>query len=158
MSARLDTRRPFDTRRWFATRRQRRVTRLGHLRACLPASALTGLLGGLVGLPTGAGQALGVLLGAAVAAAVLTLGALAVDAADRLATHLVLPIGLGTYLATIVALGGVILRFQDSTGPVVTGLPWGVVAVTVLWLFVQSWWAWTSPTPYVVLPPDHPAQ
>ena len=147
-----------DTGRWFATRRRRRVTRLGHLRACLPGSALTGVVGALVALPTGAGQALGVLLGAATAAAVLTLGALAVDAADRLATHLVLPVGLGTYLATIVALGGVILRFQNSTGPVVTGLPWGVVAVTMAWLFVQSWWAWTSPTPYVVLPPDQPSR
>lgn len=147
-----------DTSRWFATRRQRRVTRLGHLRACLPASALTGLLGALVALPTGVGQAFGVLLGATVAAAVLTLGALAVDGADRLATHLVLPVGLGTYLATILALGGVILRFQDSTGPVVSGLPWGVVAATMVWLFVQSWWAWTSPTPYVVLLPDQSDQ
>ena len=143
--------------RWFATRRQRRVTRLGHLRACLPASGLTGLAGAVVALPTGGAQAAGVLLGAAVAAGVLTLGALAVDAADRVATHLVLPVGLGTYLATILALGGVLLQFQDSTGPVVTGLPWGVVAATMVWLFVQSWWAWTSPTPYVVLLPDQPA-
>ena len=144
--------------RLLATRRQRRVTRLGHLRACLPASALTALIGALGTLPVGAAQAAGVALGAAVAAAVFTLGALAVDAADRLAHHLVLPVGLGTYLATIIALGGVILRFQDSTGPVVTGLPWGVVAVTMVWLFVQSWWAWTSPTPYVVLSADHPAE
>ena len=140
--------------RLFATRRLRRVTRLGHLRACLPASLLTGGLGALVGLTAGGQQAAGVLLGAAVAAAVLTLGALAVDGADRLAHHLVLPVGLGTYLATILALGGVILRFQNSTGPIVTGLPWGVVAVTMVWLFVQSWWAWTSPTPYVDLTSD----
>ena len=140
--------------RLLATRRLRRVTRLGHLRACLPASAITGGLGALVGLTAGGEQAVGVLLGAAVAAAVLTLGALAVDGADRLAHHLVLPVGLGTYLATILALGGVILRFQNSTGPIVTGLPWGVVAVTMVWLFVQSWWAWTSPTPYVDLPAD----
>ena len=138
----------------LATRRRRRVTRLGHLRACLPASAVVAGLGLLTGLiVAGPAQGAGVAVGVAVAAATFAFGTLVVDAADRLASSLVLPVGLAAYATTVVLLGGFVLRFASSTGPLVAGLPWGVLAGTLSWVLVQSWWAWTSPTPYVVLPP-----
>ncbi len=138
----------------LATRRQRRVTRLGHLRACLPASALVAGLGLLSALVVaGPAQGVGVVVGVAIAAATFAFGTLVVDAADRLASSLVLPVGLAAYATTVVVLGVVVLRFQGSAGPLVAGLPWGVLAGTLAWVLVQSWWAWTSPTPYVVLPP-----
>ena len=138
----------------LATRRQRRVTRLGHLRACLPASALVAGLGLLSALVVaGPAQGVGVVVGVAIAAATFAFGTLVVDAADRLASSLVLPVGLAAYATTVVVLGVVVLRFEGSGGPLVAGLPWGVLAGTLAWVLVQSWWAWTSPTPYVVLPP-----
>ena len=138
----------------LATRRHRRVTRLGHLRACLPASVVVAGLGLLIGLGVaGPVQGAGVALGVAVAAATFAVGQLAVDAADRLASGLVLPVGLAAYVTTVVLLGVLVLRYESSTGPLVAGLPWGVLAGTLSWVLVQSWWAWTSPTPYVVLPP-----
>lgn len=138
----------------LATRRQRRVTRLGHLRACLPASVVVAGLGLLIGLGVaGPAQGAGVALGVAVAAGTFAVGQLVVDAADRLASSLVLPVGLAAYVTTVVLLGVFVLRYEASTGPLVAGLPWGVLAGTLSWVLVQSWWAWTSPTPYVVLPP-----
>ncbi len=138
----------------LATRRHRRVTRLGHLRACLPSSAMVALLGLLAGLAAaGPAQGAGVAVGVAVAAATFAFGTLVVDAADRLASSLVLPVGLAAYTTTVVVLGAVVLRFADSSSAVITGLPWGVLVGTLSWVLVQSWWAWTSPTPYVVLPP-----
>ena len=138
----------------LATRRRRRVTRLGHLRACLPASALVAGLGLLTGLAVaGPGQGAGVVLGVAVAAATFAFGTLVVDAADRRASSLVLPVGLAAYGVTVLLLGVLVLRFEGSGDPLVAGLPWGVLAGTLSWVLVQSWWAWTSPTPYIVLPP-----
>ena len=138
----------------LATRRRRRVTRLGHLRACLPASLVVAGLGLLTGLVVaGPVQGAGVALGVAIAAATFAFGTLVVDAADRLALSLVLPVGLAAYATTVVVLGVLVLRYEGSGSPLIAGLPWGVLAGTLAWVLVQSWWAWTSPTPYVVLPP-----
>ncbi len=138
----------------LATRRRRRVTRLGHLRACLPASLVVAGLGLLTGLvAAGPAQGAGVALGVGIAAATFAFGTLVVDAADRLASSLVLPVGLAAYATTVVVLGVLVLRYERSGSPLIAGLPWGVLAGTLAWVLVQSWWAWTSPTPYVVLPP-----
>lgn len=132
------------------TRIRRRVTRLGHLRACLPAAVATAAVCGLIGwLTAGRGTGLGTALGVAVAATSFTFGVLCVDAADRVATRLVLPVGLAAYGLTVLGLGVVVVRADGDGGPVLEGLPWGVVAGTLMWVGVQSWWAWTSPTPYV---------
>ena len=137
----------------LATRRRRRVTRLGHLRACLPASLVVAGLGLLTGLVVaGPKQGAGVALGVAIAAATFAFGTLVVDAADRLASSLVLPVGLAAYGTTVVVLGVLVLRYERNGSPLIAGLPWGVLAGTLAWVLVQSWWAWTSPTPYVVLP------
>lgn len=132
------------------TRTDRRVTRLGHLRGCLPAAAVTAVLGLVVGaLVGGAGAGVGVALGVLLAAATFTFGAVCVDLADRLAPVLVLPVGLTAYAVTVVALGTVVVRNEGSDSDLVAGLPWGVAVGTVVWVLVQMWWAWTSPTPYV---------
>ena len=112
----------------LATRRRRRVTRLGHLRACLPVSALVAGLGLLTGLAVaGPGQGVGVVLGVAVAAATFAFGALVVDAADRRASSLVLPVGLAAYGVTVVVLGVLVLRFRaaaDRSSPDCPGGSW----------------------------------
>ena len=134
------------------TRTARRVTRLGHLRVCLPAAALTAVAAALAfGAVSGPVAAAGAVFGVVVAAATFSFGVLCVDLADRIATPLVLPVGLTAYALTVLVLGVVVVRTQAGSGGLVAGLPWGVVAGTLVWVTVQSWWAWTSPTPYVEL-------
>ena len=138
--------------RFLATRKRRRVTRLGHVRACLLACAVITGPATLVGLLVGPGQAGGVAIGITIAASTFAFGALVVDIADRINTSLVLPVGMTAYGVTVVILGTLVVRDEHNAGDVFAGLPWGVVVGVLTWVPFQAWWAWTSPTPYVVLP------
>jgi hypothetical protein len=115
--------------------------RLRHLPPLLLFSALVtaamavvgGVLWGGVGAFAGA-------LGVVVATASFVVSTLVIAFADRLDTRLVMPFGLGTYVAKISLLGGLLLVVMQTRWSGLEPLAWGLAVGVVAWSAAQIWW------------------
>jgi hypothetical protein len=124
-----------------AADRTDRRWRLRHLPALLLASAVVLLAAALVGwLTSGGVGAAGAAIGVAVATLSYTVSTLVIAWADSLEPRLVLPFGVGTYIAKFSLLGGLMIIVAGSGWPGQVALGWGIAAGVVGWTAAQIWW------------------
>jgi hypothetical protein len=122
--------------------------RLRHLPPLVLASAVVAagmaVAGGLVWGGVGAfGAGLGVL----VATASFVASTLAIALADRLDTKLVMPFGMGMYVAKVSLLGGVLLVLAQAGWSGLVPLAWGIAVGVLGWSAAQIWWIATVHVP-----------
>jgi hypothetical protein len=115
--------------------------RVRHLPALLAFSGVV-LVGAAVvgGWARGGVGALGAAVGVALVAASYTASTLVIAWADRVATRLVLPMGLMTYVVKISVLGVVMLVVLNTGWTGMVPMAWGIVAGVVAWSAAQIWW------------------
>ncbi|MBO4206373.1 hypothetical protein [Micromonospora echinofusca] len=121
--------------------REDRRWRLRHLPVLLLVSGGlfvgAALVGGLTGgLPAAVGAASGV----AVTAASYTLTTVVLAWADSINPQLVLPFGLGLYVAKISMLGGVMLAVASTGWAGLIPLCYGIAVGVVAWTGAHIWW------------------
>ncbi|MGK5742495.1 hypothetical protein [Micromonospora sp. URMC 103] len=118
--------------------------RLRHLPVLLIASVLMAAVAAVVGGVTGgADAALGAAAGVAVTAASYTLTTVVLAWADSRDSQLVLPFGLGLYVAKFTLLGAVMIAVAASGWPGLIPLCLGIAAGVVVWTGVHIWWLTT---------------
>ena len=128
------------------------LSRVAHLKVGLIASAgflvPAVVIGSLVAGWKGAVAAAGA---TCVVALFFVVSTVAVAAADAKDPALTLPVALTTYITKVVVLGlvGFPLAEGNASWHALTG--WTLLAATLWWTFVQAWWFWHTPRPYVVL-------
>jgi hypothetical protein len=115
--------------------------RLRHLPVLLGVSgvlmAVAAAVGALVG---GVDAALGAAAGVAVVSASYTVSMVAIAWADSVATPLVLPVGLMTYILKVTVLGLVMFAVMVSGWPGMFAMAWAMAAAVVGWTATQIWW------------------
>lgn len=133
----------------------REVTRrLPHLRAGLVTTAVLLLLGLLVGglLAGGAGAA-GAAAGVGLIAASYVISSVVLAWADSVDPRLVLPVGLGTYVAKFILIGIVMAVIAASEWSGLGAMGVAIIVTVLGWTIVQSVWVWRARIPYVEIPP-----
>ncbi|MEH1013900.1 hypothetical protein V6U90_12435 [Micromonospora sp. CPCC 206060] len=121
--------------------REDRRWRLRHLPVLLVVSAV--LLGGAAlvgGLTGGRSAAVGAAAGVAITAASYTLTTVVLAWADSINPQLVLPFGLGLYVAKISMLGGVMLAVASTGWAGLIPLCYGIAVGVVAWTGAHIWW------------------
>ncbi len=115
--------------------------RLRHLPVLLVASVVLAAVAAVVGgTLRGADGALGAAAGVAVTAASYTLTTVVLAWADARDPQLVLPFGLGLYLAKMTLLGGVMVLVGASGWPGLIPFCLGIAAGVLIWTGVHIWW------------------
>ncbi|MEU4793358.1 hypothetical protein ACFWRG_26955 [Micromonospora tulbaghiae] len=118
--------------------------RLRHLPVLLAAVAVLAAVAAVAGgVWRGADGALGAAAGVAVTAASYTLTTVVLAWADSKDPQLVLPFGLGLYVAKITALGGVMVLVASTGWPGLIPFCLGIAAGVVVWTGVHVWWLTT---------------
>ncbi|SBT46727.1 hypothetical protein [Micromonospora auratinigra] len=115
--------------------------RLRHLPVLVVASVLLAALAGVAGgMARGADGALGAVAGVAVTALSYTLTTVVLAWADARDPQLVLPFGLGLYIAKMTLLGGVMVVVGSTGWPGLIPFCLGIAAGVVVWTGVHIWW------------------
>ncbi|GHJ14516.1 MULTISPECIES: hypothetical protein [unclassified Micromonospora] len=115
--------------------------RLRHLPVLLAAVAVLAAVAAVAGGAwRGADGALGAAGGVAVTAASYTLTTVVLAWADARDPQLVLPFGLGLYVAKMTALGGVLVLVASTGWPGLIPFCLGLAAGVVIWTGVHIWW------------------
>jgi hypothetical protein len=115
--------------------------RLRHLPVMLAASAaMLVVAAGVGGWLTGAAGAVGAAVGVAVATLSFTASTLVIAYADRLDPKLVMPFGMGTYIAKVSLFGGLLLGVSSTGWAGLVPLGWGIAAGVLAWSAAQIWW------------------
>lgn len=115
--------------------------RLRHLPVLLAAVAVLAAVAAVTGgVWRGADGALGAAGGVAVTAASYTLTTVVLAWADARDPQLVLPFGLGLYVAKMTALGGVLVLVASTGWPGLIPFCLGLAAGVVIWTGVHIWW------------------
>ncbi|MEV0003956.1 hypothetical protein AB0H28_16945 [Micromonospora sp. NPDC050980] len=115
--------------------------RLRHLPVLLAAVAVMAAVAAVAGgVWRGADGAFGAAAGVAVTAASYTLTTVVLAWADARDPQLVLPFGLGLYIAKITALGGVMVLVASTGWPGLIPFCLGIAAGVVVWTGVHVWW------------------
>ncbi|MFG1951135.1 hypothetical protein [Micromonospora sp. NPDC048830] len=118
--------------------------RLRHLPVLVLSSVALAALGAAVGGVTGgADAALGVAAGVAVTALSYTLTTVVLAWADARNPQLVLPVGVGLYVAKITALGAVMVLVASTGWAGLVPLCLGIAAGVAVWTGVHIWWLTT---------------
>ncbi|MEU7761466.1 hypothetical protein [Micromonospora aurantiaca (nom. illeg.)] len=118
--------------------------RLRHLPVLLAAVVVLAAAAAVAGgVWRGADGALGAAAGVAVTAASYTLTTVVLAWADSKDPQLVLPFGLGLYVAKITALGGVMVLVASTGWPGLIPFALGIAAGVVVWTGVHVWWLTT---------------
>ncbi|MFI7213988.1 hypothetical protein [Micromonospora maritima] len=118
--------------------------RLRHLPVLLVAVAVVAAVAAVAGgVWRGADGALGAAAGVAVTAASYTLTTVVLAWADARDPQLVLPFGLGLYVAKITALGGVMVLVASTGWPGLIPFCLGIAVGVVVWTGVHVWWLTT---------------
>ena len=126
--------------------------RLIHLPPTLIASAVTLVVGVLVGLiGGGVVSALGAAAGVGLVVFSYTLSSVVIAYTDLHMRSMLLPIGLATYLIKFTAFGGVLVAVNQSNWDGVVPMAGGIIAGTVVWVTTQAVWVYRSRIPYVDL-------
>ena len=122
--------------------------RLRHLPPLLLVSGLVAagaaVVGGLVG---GAVGAFAAALGVAVATASFVASTLVIAWADTINTKLVMPFGMGTYIAKVSLMAGLLLALMASGWAGLQPFAWGLAVGVVAWSAAQIWWIVTVHVP-----------
>lgn len=115
--------------------------RLRHLPLLLAASAVVLVAAAVAGWLSrrGAGAA-GAAIGVGIVMLSYTLSTVLIAWADSISPKLVLPFGLGAYVAKFGLLGGLMLLTRDSGWAGFVPMAWGIVAGVVGWTTAQIWW------------------
>lgn len=115
--------------------------RLRHLPPILIAAGVmtvgAAVLGGLFAGGVGAFAAP---LGVVIATASYLASTLAIAWADKLDTKLVMPFGMGVYVAKLSVLGGLMLAVSTTGWNGLVPLSVGIVAGVLAWTATQIWW------------------
>ncbi|WBB74764.1 hypothetical protein O7602_04235 [Micromonospora sp. WMMD1128] len=115
--------------------------RLRHLPVLLAAVAVMAAVAAVAGgVWRGADGALGAAAGVAVTAASYTLTTVVLAWADARDPQLVLPFGLGLYIAKMTALGGVMVLVASTGWPGLIPFCLGIAAGVVVWTGAHIWW------------------
>ncbi|MEV0430830.1 hypothetical protein [Micromonospora sp. NPDC050495] len=115
--------------------------RLRHLPVLLVASVLLAALAAVVGGVTrGPAGALGAAAGVALTAASYTLTTVVLAWADARDPQLVLPFGVGVYVAKMSLLGAVMVLVASTGWSGLIPLCLGIAAGVVVWTGVHVWW------------------
>ncbi len=122
--------------------------RLRHLPPLLLVSGLVAagaaVIGGLVSGGVGAFAAA---LGVAVATASFVASTLVIAWADSIDTKLVMPFGMGTYIAKVSLMAGLLLALMASGWAGLQPFAWGLAVGVVAWSAAQIWWIVTVHVP-----------
>ncbi len=115
--------------------------RLRHLPVLLVASVVLAAAAAVVGgMTRGVDGALGAAAGVAVTAFSYTLTTVVLAWADARDPQLVLPFGLGLYIAKMTLLGGVMVLVGATGWPGLIPLCLGIAAGVLIWTGVHVWW------------------
>ncbi|SCF10107.1 hypothetical protein [Micromonospora mirobrigensis] len=115
--------------------------RLRHLPVLLATSALLGAVAAVVGGVTGGGDAaLGAAAGVAVTVVSYTLTTVVLAWADARNPQLVLPFGVGLYVAKFTLLGVVMATVASTGWGGLAALCVGIAAGVAVWTGVHIWW------------------
>jgi hypothetical protein len=95
------------------------------------------------GATGGAGAAIGV----GIVTLSYTLSTLVIAWADSISPKLVLPFGVGAYIAKFSLLGGAMIVLGGTGWPGLLPMAWGIVAGVVGWTAAQIWWIVTVHMP-----------
>ncbi|MFC4147024.1 hypothetical protein ACFO0M_12280 [Micromonospora mangrovi] len=118
--------------------------RLRHLPVLLLASAVLAAVAGVVGGVTGgADAALGAAAGVAVTVASYTLTTVVLAWADARDPQLLLPFGLGLYVAKMSLLGALMIGVAATGWGGLIPLCLGIAAGVAVWTGVHVWWLTT---------------
>ncbi len=118
--------------------------RLRHLPVLLIASAVLAAAAAVVGGVTrGADGALGAAIGVAVTALSYTLTTAVLAWADARDPQLVLPFGVGLYVAKMTLLGAVMVLVASTGWPGLIPLCLGIAAGVAVWTGLHIWWLTT---------------
>ena len=122
--------------------------RLRHLPTLLVASAVVAVIAAVVGgvLAGGVG-AFGAALGVVVATVSFLASTLAIAWADSVDPRLVMPFGMGMYIAKISLMGGLLLVVATAGWDGLVPLSWGIAAGVLGWSAAQIWWIATVHVP-----------
>ncbi|MFC0503145.1 hypothetical protein [Micromonospora costi] len=121
-----------------------RSWRLRHLPVLLVASAVLAAAAAVVGGVTGgADAALGAAVGVAVTVVSYTLTTVVLAWADSRDSQLVLPFGLGLYVAKFTLLGAVMVGVASTGWPGLIPMCLGIAAGVVVWTGMHIWWLTT---------------
>jgi len=122
--------------------------RLQHLPPILIAAAVmtvgAAVLGGVLAGGVGAWAAP---LGVLVATGSFLASTLAIAWADKLDAKLVMPFGMGVYVAKLSLLGGIMLVVATTGWAGIKPLSAGIVAGVLAWTVTQIWWIVTVHAP-----------
>ncbi|MEU3454521.1 hypothetical protein ABZ671_13070 [Micromonospora sp. NPDC006766] len=118
--------------------------RLRHLPVLLIASVVLAAAAAVVGgVSQGADGALGAALGVAVTALSYTLTTVVLAWADARDPQLVLPFGVGVYVAKMTLLGAVMVLVAATGWPGLIPFCLGIAAGVAVWTGVHIWWLTT---------------
>ncbi|MEU8022549.1 MULTISPECIES: hypothetical protein [Micromonospora] len=118
-----------------------RSWRLRHLPVLVAVSAVVAALGAAAGgVLGGADAALGVAAGVAVTVASYVLTTVVLAWADARNPQLVLPFGVGLYVAKFTLLGGVMVAVASTGWAGVVPLCLGIAVGVVVWTGAHIWW------------------
>lgn len=118
--------------------------RLRHLPVLLIATAVLAAVAGVTGGVTrGADGALGAVAGVALTALSYTFTTVLVAWADARDPQLVLPFGLGAYVAKMSVLGAVMILVASTGWPGLIPFCLGIAAGVLVWTGVHIWWLTT---------------
>ena len=118
--------------------------RLRHLPVLLIASAVLAAAAAAVGGVTrGADGALGAAVGVAVTALSYSLTTVVLAWADARDPQLVLPFGVGVYVAKMTLLGAVLVLVASTGWPGLIPLCLGIAVGVAVWTGVHIWWLTT---------------
>jgi len=124
--------------------------RLTHLPSGLLASAALLVVGVVLGalLRGGAGAA-GAAAGVGLVAASYTVSSLVIAWVDKIDPRLVLPVGLGTYVAKFTTLGVLMAVLSASHWAGLTAMGVAIITTALGWSIAQAVWTWRARIPYV---------
>jgi ATP synthase protein I len=126
--------------------------RLRHLPASLVASAVLLVVGvPLGGVFAGGAGAAGVAAGVTLVVFSYLVSSLVVAWVDLVARHLLLAVGLLTYVLKFTAFGVAMYSVWQTGWAGLTAMGISVIVATVVWTGTQLWWILTAKIPYVEL-------
>ncbi|MEJ3750921.1 hypothetical protein WEI85_47830 [Actinomycetes bacterium KLBMP 9797] len=115
--------------------------RLRHLPTLLAASAVAMVVAAVLGGVTrGGAGALGAVAGVGLVTASFTISTVVLAWADAINPQLLLPFGLGLYVAKYSLLGGVMIIITSADWAGLVPMGWGVAVGVVAWTGVHIWW------------------
>jgi hypothetical protein len=132
--------------------------RLPHLRSGLAASAALLVLGLIIGgLVAGGAGAAGAAAGVGLVASSYVISSVALAWADLVNPRLVMPVGMGTYVAKFTLIGLVMAAIAATGWAGLPAMGVAVIASALGWTVAQAVWVWRARIPYVEieLPRDH---